>query len=290
MISLEVLSDMSEKVYYNLDGFPMFAGKGELRNFHQFGTVCHWHPDLEFILILSGEMNYFINGETVQLKQGEGIFINSNRLHYNYSKNFGDCTFLVIVIHPALLGVNTALGKEYFEARFGSSTENYCLLKENAAWQNEALKLIQAVYIEMQNTEKTPLSLQSLSAALCAAISENIQPAKGERADDATWVILWNMTGYIQKNYASKISLNNIAAAGSICRSKCCEIFRKHLKKSPNVYLTEYRLGRSLEMLRETTMPITEIALACGFQSSSYFTLSFRKELGITPKDYRSNR
>ena len=53
-MALEVFSDMSERLNYNVPGFPIYARKGELRHFDRYAAACHWHPDLEFILILNG--------------------------------------------------------------------------------------------------------------------------------------------------------------------------------------------------------------------------------------------
>lgn len=79
------------------------------------------------------------------------------------------------------------------------------------------------------------------------------------------------MTGFIGQNYDSKITLDDIAASGSVCRSKCCRLFNEYVGQSPNAYLTRYRINKSLEMLRETNMSVIEVSLACGFQSPSYF-------------------
>jgi len=295
MVALEVFSDMFERLNYNLPGFPLYARKGELCQFHRYATACHWHPDLEFILVTDGTMEYFVNGQTIHLKKGEGIFINSKRLHYNYSKDFSNCTFLVVVVHPSLLGSDTHLGGEYFRLRFGIENEDYRVLRKGMAWQTEALSFIAAIYDEI-NGKPPPdqgrnlLRLLSLATSLCAGISENIKTASGQRADEASWIILWNMTGFIHKNYAEKISLDDIAAAGAVCRSRCCGFFGKYIRQSPNAYLTWYRVGKSCEMLRESNMSITEIAMACGFQSPSYFTHIFGKETGFTPKEYRKQQ
>ncbi|UKS27981.1 helix-turn-helix transcriptional regulator [Paenibacillus sp. HWE-109] len=64
-------------------------------------------------------------------------------------------------------------------------------------------------------------------------------------------------------------------------------MFNKYVGQTPNTYLTRYRIQKSCEMLKETKRSISEIALACGFQSSSYFTSIFRKQLGLVPQDYR---
>ena len=56
-MNLKVFSDMSERVNYNLPGFLLYVREGELRNFVRY-AACHWHPDLEFILVLDGAMDY----------------------------------------------------------------------------------------------------------------------------------------------------------------------------------------------------------------------------------------
>ena len=104
---LEIFSDMSERLNYNFPGFPLYARRGELRNFVRYAAAGHWHPDLEFILVLDGAMDYFVNGRILHMDAGEGIFVNSKRLHYGYSKDSSDCSFLVVVVHPSLLGSET---------------------------------------------------------------------------------------------------------------------------------------------------------------------------------------
>ncbi|PQP85573.1 hypothetical protein CPT76_35550 [Paenibacillus sp. AR247] len=99
--------------------------------------------------------------------------------------------------------------------------------------------------------------------------------------------MIWKMTGFIHQNYESKITLNDIAAAGTVCRSRCCKLFNTYVGQTPNEYLIRYRIQKSCDMLKETNRSISEIAMACGFQSASYFTFIFRKQLGLVPQDYR---
>jgi len=289
-MALEVFSDMSERLNYNFPDFPLYVRKGELRQFDRYAASCHWHPDLEFILILDGTMDYFVNGQILNIGQGEGIFVNSKRLHYGYSKENYDCTFLCVIIHPALLGEGTHIGKKYIESKFGSATENCILLTGQTGWQGEALTSITQIYDEMYGKTQNPLRLISQITSLCACIGDNIKPASMNQTDERSWLAVWNMTGFIQKNYSKKITLDDIAAAGSVCRSKCCILFNEYIKQTPNAYLTRYRIQKSCEMLTETNMSIIEISMACGFQSASYFTQIFQKENGLTPRDYRNQR
>ena len=69
------------------------------------------------------------------------------------------------------------------------------------------------------------------------------------------------MVGYIQKNYKNKITLSEIAVSGNVCRSNCCKIFQSLLNKSPITYLMEYRLDKSIKLLKISSYSVTEIAL-----------------------------
>ncbi|MCM3701299.1 AraC family transcriptional regulator [Paenibacillus macerans] len=289
-VKLEVFSDLSEELNYNLPDFPLYVRKGSINQFDKYAAACHWHPDLEFILVLDGEMEYFVNGEIVNIVQGNGFFVNSRRLHYGFSSKKVNCSFIVIAIHPALFGENTYLGKTYFEEKFGSNTEDYILITQQSKWEKDILLALDQTYKEMNSTSFNPLRLLSLAAELCATISDHIRKVPGQVNDNQSWVTLRNMTGFIHHHYDSKITLDEIAAAGSICRSKCCELFGKYTGKTPNSYLVRYRIQKSCEMLTETNRSISEIAIRCGFQSASYFSYVFRNEIGLTPLHYRKNR
>ena len=284
---LEVFSDLSEKLHYNLPDFPLYVRTGTLRHFDRYAAACHWHPDLEFILVLDGSMEYFVNGQTIHIDQGNGIFVNSKRMHYGFSKDMTDCSFIVVAVHPALLGENTHEGKVYLEEKFGSATDNYILLTLQSLWQRETLFSLNGIYDEMYSDTRNPLRLLSQVAFLCACVGDHIQQVSRNPIDDQAQVAIWKMTGFIHQHYDSKVTLNDIASAGAVCRSKCCTLFGRYIAQTPNTYLMRYRMQKSCEMLRETNRSISEIAITCGFQSASYFSYVFRREMGLIPQDYR---
>ena len=285
----EVFSDMSERLNYNLLDFPLYVHKEELCNFDRHTAACHWHPDLEFVLVLDGEMDYFVNSQILHIDTDEGIFVNSRRLHYGYSRTGSDCSFLIVDVHPSLLGAQTHIGSFHFNSKFGIESEDYILLTDDNGWKSEALKSIRLIYEQMNDDERNPLRLISQAASLCAHTGDHIKPASLLQSDELAQLTVWNMIGFIKNNYGRKISLDDIAAAGSVCRSKCCEYFSKYVGKTPNAYLTRYRIGKGGEMLRETNRSVLEVAIACGFQSPSYFTRVFQKELSMTPREYRDH-
>ena len=92
------------------------------------------------------------------------------------------------------------------------------------------------------------------------------------------------MTNYIVQNYSEKIISKQIG----ISRNKCCELFKQYTNQSFNEYITHYCITKSIELLKRTHLPITEIALSCDFSSSSYYSSVFNKLKGMSPKDLRN--
>jgi CheY-like chemotaxis protein len=58
----------------------------------------------------------------------------------------------------------------------------------------------------------------------------------------------------------------------------------------PGEFIRHFRLKRASQLLRSTTMSVTEVAMSVGFSTPSYFTRSFLKEYSMTPSDYRRKK
>ena len=82
---------------------PIYARRDALSSFPDYRCPCHWHRDLEFIHVISGQMQYFVNGATVTLEAGNGLVVNSSRLHYGFSPQQRQCWFTCVVVNPELL-------------------------------------------------------------------------------------------------------------------------------------------------------------------------------------------
>lgn len=98
-----VSSDLSERIDYNIPDLPIYARRDALSSFPDYRCPCHWHRDLEFIHVISGQMQYFVNGAIVTLEAGNGLVVNSSRLHYGFSPQQRQCWFTCVVVGPELL-------------------------------------------------------------------------------------------------------------------------------------------------------------------------------------------
>ena len=105
----------------------------------------------------------------------------------------------------------------------------------------------------------------------------------GARADMSEFDAMRKMVSFVQSRCDEALSLRGIAAAGGVCRSRCCELFARHMGQSPIAYLNAYRLEKAFKLLHETRDSIADIAFASGFSNQSYFTRQFKSRFGTTP-------
>ena len=278
-------ADGSEQLQYNSPDFPVRIMKNTLGIFFDFMAGCHWHRDFEALVALDGEMDYFVNGEIVHLKQGQAIFVNSGRMHYGFSREKKDCVYSFIVYSPQIFGEFPPVSHE-LERLCSDQSPNYLLLTGNTPEEARAIELIRGA--EMHLEEESTIERLSRCAELTVIIQKQIPETDASKSmDDESWILLRIMTGYIQSHYAEQIPLDDLAASASVCRSRCCKLFQDKLGCTPGKYITRYRLNKACMDITHGCS-ITEAALNNGFNSSSYFAESFRKEFGISPKDYRA--
>lgn len=92
---------------------------------------------------------------------------------------------------------------------------------------------------------------------------------------------------YLEKNYGTDITLEDIANSANISTSTYLRLFSTVLGTTPIKYLTTFRVQKAAEELKRVNgRTISEIAHACGFSDASYFNRCFRREFGITPSGY----
>lgn len=290
MLEIKLFHDNSEEVEYTFKDFSIKAKKYLLSDYPNLSAVNHWHDDLEFTIILKGKMTYCVNGKSYVVHEGQSIFVNSQQMHYGYSNDGSNCSFICILIHPSLLSSIERLKYAYLIPLYTDPKHPFFILDSSIPWQRNVIEILHNIY-QLCNikTDGFELHVMSLLYTLCFNLWDNFKTDKTyeELPFDKNLGILREMVGYIQHNYQHKIKLNDIATAGKVCRSNCCKIFQSILQKSPIAYLNEYRLDKSIELLHNSTYSITEIALQCGFSSSSYFTEIFHREIGYTPSEYR---
>lgn len=96
------------------------------------------------------------------------------------------------------------------------------------------------------------------------------------------------MLTFIHTNYAETIAVADIAASANISPGECHRCFKSLLRTTPKNYLNAYRLSKSVELLNDFSLSVTDIANMTGYNFTSHFISSFRAKYGESPAKYRS--
>lgn len=256
--------------------------------------VCHWHPEAELMILLDGSMRYQVNETIYDMKEGEGLFINSNCLHMGTAVS-GQASTLSVIFHPRFLyGYEDSLIREkYISPLLESAAFSAYPLKSGNTDESRVIPelLLQCLHLH----EEKPLAwelhvkacLLSCWGALFSVFTEKGTArkisARSREAEGKAKSIL----EFIQDHYTSKISLADIADAAALSTGACGRICKRLLHQTPFEYLNAYRVEQSIPDLLKKDLSITEIALKHGFSGSSYYAETFKRVKGITPSAFR---
>lgn len=251
----------------------------------------HWHDTFEVGYLLQGEMQLSSADVTLNLKQGDIYFVNQSVMHEYRGNTDNPCVFTTILFDMHLLSglYNSGIEQKYILPMKENGPE-ICSFSPDS---NERLAMAQSYLnaVELLRTEPFGYEMQvrsELSSLWLKLISESkdriVDAAKTGRIDKER---MKKMLEYIHVSYAEKITIESVASAANISVRECNRCFARCIEKPPVKYLTEYRLHKAAEMLRETDSSVLDVSEACGFSSSSYFGKMFSEYMGCTPKEYR---
>jgi AraC-like DNA-binding protein len=97
-----------------------------------------------------------------------------------------------------------------------------------------------------------------------------------------------DILSYLESNYDSKITLDNLESQFKINKFKLLRAFKKSVGLSPQDYVSSIRIENSKKYLF-SGYSLVHTAINSGFHDQSHFTHCFKKYVGITPNEYKSN-
>src|SRR5690606_23922914 len=88
---------------------------------------------------------------------------------------------------------------------------------------------------------------------------------------------------YIEANLGQRVTLASAASVAGLGVSHFKLLFKRTMGVPLHKYVVEKRVTRAVELIKESTMPMSEIAVAAGFAHQSHMAKSIREWLGVTP-------
>jgi AraC-like DNA-binding protein len=99
--------------------------------------------------------------------------------------------------------------------------------------------------------------------------------------------ILQHACEFIEQRLHEPLHMAQIAAASGVSLPRLNRIFRERLGATPAQYLITRRLERASTLLRDTNLPVGQIALQTGFAHQEHFSRTFSRQIGLSPRAFR---
>lgn len=290
MKTIDTRSDQSEKIKYSSIDYPVYIQEGRLSEWKDYTVSGHWHEDIELIAVKSGKLDYYVNDKKITVHEGDGIFINGRQFHGHDAKTKEECIYICVLLHPLLMCAFQKIEKKYVLPILNDRSLSYFYLERSTGWQKKILDDIYKMN-RLSGKEYSELEIQALIYHLWNEVYRNVVTEKKKSLVQGQYVTqLQKMLFCIHDHYREKLTLQDICEAGNVGKTTAISVFKKYMKQTPVEYLIEYRIQKSMELLQSTDMTITEICYEVGFGGTSYFSETFQKKVGCSPKEYRKKQ
>lgn len=241
-----------------------------------WSSIRHTHTFSELFYVRSGQGKFVVEDEVFSVKQDDLVFVNPNVEHTELSDGSNPLEYIVLGVEGMSF---------YFGDRDGNRDHGIINYRKQ---RDELLFLFNTMLRETENEYANyevvcQNLLEVVLISLMRSSGQTFSVVTNEKANK----VCGRIKRYIDSNYADNISLDALADKEHISKYHLVRIFAKHFGMSPINYLNEVRTRASKDLLVSTDLSISEIAQSTGFSSQSYFSQSFRRSCGLTPRDYR---
>lgn len=250
------------------------------------GDQWHYHPQTELTLVQHGEGTRYIADHIELFQSGDLVLIGSNVPHYWHVR--GKSSGLAIQWHfPEQHGIwdfneSAALRSLEERARKGLHLSG-----------NTALRIRKLMESMHQHTGLPRLAhLLSIIAVLAGAPDAEVRELSKRHfslsGTDEHQEAIRRAVSYIIAHYREPIRLDALLELTGMSRATFARQFQLHAGRSFSTFLNQVRLQAVCRALRDSSEPITSIALENGFNQLSFFNRLFHREFGMNPSSYRA--
>lgn len=140
----------------------------------------------------------------------------------------------------------------------------------------------------LEHPERAPyMFVEHVLLALRAHLIDRVGARPAPRPGGLSSRQLRRARDYLEAHLAENVSLSEVAATCSLSAAHFARGFRLSVGMPPHRYLVHRRVARARELLARTRLPLSDIAVQCGFADQSHLSRVFRRVLGITPGSLR---
>lgn len=262
----------------------------ELRKPH-FMESSHWHGQVEVNVPFDGDVEYLINNEVVQIKQGHITLFWACTPHQLTRP--GDCQNMAIFNLPMHLFLSWPLDRKLI-----NHVTHGMVIKSLAAQQLSPFE-VQRWQLELSspNEQIRQLAIDeiglmlkrfSLSGWLPILVNKTARTrSNAHNVSRHAQFYVSQMLEFIGANFDQALTIEQVAEHVKLNPNYAMGIFQRVMQLTMKQYITAMRVNHVRALLSDTDKSILDVALTAGFHSSSSFYSTFNKYVGMSPQNYR---
>lgn len=243
---------------------------------HRFGS-SNWHENIELLHIIEGDGSISVNGQVLQVGKGDIVMISTNQLHALAAGDVKMFYRYLIIDRSFCLANGFDSNKITFEIKIED---------------DHALKILESLHDAYESPADTPyrtLTVRSLVLQLLLLLcKDHSHPSEQNNRYDRGVLYTKQAIDYIRAACDKDISLEDVASFVGISKYYLSREFHRYTGYPFVAYVNRTRCKKAQQMLADERLEIHEIGKRCGFESASYFARAFRRYIGMSPAEYRS--
>ena len=241
-------------------------------------TPLHSHPSYSFILNCDNNCAIYMEEEIIHGKSGKICAISPHIAHHEIlSDDFS--RYIAIFIKA-----------EYFEHELLQySVHEKLILKGTYYKVPENLRLYIKDFM-MEYDSSLPGNerlLEAIGLKITHLLIRELLHISGNKEKISSRIGIDNVIEYININYDKEITVDELSCVIKLSPAHFSRVFKKETGKSPTDFIIDVRLHNAKKMLLAEEKSVTEVAMDCGFNSSSHFSASFQKRYKMSPSEYK---
>lgn len=276
-----ITDDLEEKIKYPDGRWPHVILHTKLNETLLGYIPLHWHYALQFMYVTEGMIQVKIADNEIVIEQGEGLFINSNIVHeihevrsnsrfYCWNVGLPDVTDYINFKYMSYI-IDQAPVVPYIKLE-RHNEEDVCLL--------DSIEKVGQTYI----AQKGYYQLEVLSEFYRCLNYLLLIFGKYNKSNHYFFdPRVKQCIEYLQSHYHKKLTLQELSQLIQISEAETIKLFKRFVGDTPFNYLQNYRLGQSAKQLMYMKYSVTEVAMSCGFSTTSYFIQMFKQKYELTP-------
>lgn len=301
---------IENRTVFRLSTDSMFAMKepnmsAEHLNFHnhllinrnsRFNPIPeHIHSNIELNYVYSGVCPQTINGKELLLTKNQVLLIDTDCPHSIAYLGEDDIMLSITIQHDFLrdhlfsqFSKDSILSGFFVNAITEKTSHDHYLLfhsEKNRRIPMFFHELLCECYDPSINSNDIVMHLFYLIMAELINVYENDMLKEDHLLDQAP---VASIIRYIEHNYRT-CTQESVAEFFHISPNYVSILLKKHLGISYINLIQEQKLGTAAQLLKNTTLPVTEIAHEAGYENVSFFYKKFASKYGCSPTEYRSN-